>query len=222
MLGALASRAHILLAMPTDDLTSLLSRAAQGAEEERRSSAEQLLPAVYDELRRRARGYLRRDRPGHTLDPTALVHEAYERLVDQSRVDWRGRTHFIAVAAQAMRRLLIDHARGRNRDKRGGAWERVTISQLAPVDVLDAEVGPDEILAIDEALSKLAQVDARAATVLELRVFGGLDSMEVASYLGVSERTARGDWAFARAWLRKELAGESDPEVTKPSGSHAD
>lgn len=195
--------------MASDDLTTQLADIARG-EADPRLSAEQLLPVVYAELRRRARSYLRREGPGHTLDPTALVHEAYERLVDQSRVDWRGRTHFVAVAAQAMRRLLIDHARGRARHKRGGEWQRLTISNLAGgLAEGSAEIELDDVVAIDRALSKLAAVDARSAAVVELRVFGGLGSKEIAAHLGISERTARSDWAFASAWLRKELAGDS-------------
>jgi RNA polymerase sigma factor (TIGR02999 family) len=192
--------------MSPDDVTTLLEGIARGESDPRRS-AEQLLPIVYDELRRRARAYLRREAAGHSLDPTALVHEAYERLVVQSRVDWRGRTHFVAVAAQAMRRLLIDHARGRGRDKRGGGWQRLTIANLVGEGA--AEIGLDELVGIDRALEKLAAQDSRSAAVLELRIFGGLGSEEIAAHLAVSERTVRSDWAFARAWLRKELAGDT-------------
>ena len=195
--------------MAADDVTTLLGALAGGAADPR-ISAERLLPLVYEELRRRARAYLRREGPGHTLDPTALVHEAYERLVDQTRVDWRGRTHFVAVAAQAMRRLLIDHARARGRGKRGGGWQRVTLSDAGAGGAREREeVGMDELLAIDRALARLADLDARSAAILELRIFGGLSAEEVAAHLGISERTVRSDWAFARAWLRKELAGET-------------
>lgn len=181
-----------------EELSKEVADAAPGA------SPEELLPLVYQELRRLAGSYLQRERPGHTLQATALVHEAYERLVDQSRVNWRGRTHFFAVGASMMRRLLVDHARHRGRQKRGGNDLRVTLEGLAdtPASNLDAE----ELLALDEALERLAALDAREAQVVELRYFGGMDTLEIANALSVSERTVRGDWAHARAWLKQELA----------------
>ncbi len=165
-------------------------------------SADDLLPLVYDELRRLAEGYLRRERPGHTLQPTALVHEAYLRLVDQDRVDWQGRTHFLAVGAHMMRRLLIDHARGRGRVRRGGDRQRLTLD-----DEMAAVAGQDvDLLALHEALETLAELDERQARIVELRFFAGLRVDEVAQVLGVSRRTVEGDWTHARAWLRRELA----------------
>jgi RNA polymerase sigma factor (TIGR02999 family) len=169
-------------------------------------SPEQLLPLVYDALRGRARSQLRRERADHTLQATELVHEAYERLADQTRVNWRGRTHFFAVAAQVMRRLLVDHARQRGRQKRGGGAQRVTLGGVA--DPAGPDLGLEELLSLDRALKKLADLDEREARVVELRYFGGLTAEEIASLLGVSERTVRNDWAFARAWLKRELSEE--------------
>jgi RNA polymerase sigma factor (TIGR02999 family) len=167
-------------------------------------SAEQLLPLIYDALRRLARSQLRRERPDHTLQPTDLVHEAYERLADQSRVNWRGRTHFFAIGAQVMRRLLIDHARQKAQRKRGGGLQRVTLGGVSAPAGLDLE----ELIALDRALKKLAALDEREARVVELRCFGGLTAEEIATVLGVSERTVRNDWSFARAWLKRELSQE--------------
>jgi RNA polymerase sigma factor (TIGR02999 family) len=167
-------------------------------------SPEQLLPLVYDALRGLARSQLRRERADHTLQSAELVHEAYERLADQSRVNWRGRTHFFAVAAQVMRRLLVDHARQRARRKRGGGLQRITLGDVAAGSDLDLE----ELLALDRALKKLAALHEREARAVELRYFGGLTTREVASVVGVTERTVRRDWTFARAWLKRELSQE--------------
>lgn len=169
--------------------------------------AGKLLPLVYDELRALAANYLRQERRGHTLDPTALVHEAFMRLVDQSRVDWQGRTHFYAVAAEAMRRILIDYARGRGRAKRGGDWRKVALDQtVAQLAVTDYELSD-----FRDALERLATLDARQARVVELRLFSGLTMTEVATVLGVSKRTAEGDWTHAKAWLRVQLSRDEDP-----------
>ncbi len=169
-----------------------------------RAVAERLFCLIYDSLHDLAARYLKGERPGHTLSPTALVHEAYVKLVDQSRVNWRGRTHFFAVGAQAMRRILVDHARHKHRIKRGGGRARIQLDdQIALSPRRD-----EDVLALDEALAKLAQVDPRQATVVELRFFGGLNVAEVADVLGVSKRTVEGEWTMARAWLRRELAGE--------------
>ncbi len=166
--------------------------------------AEELMPLVYDELRRLARHYLRGERPGHTLEPTALVHEAYLRLVDQAQDNWRGRTHFFAVGARVMRHLLVDHARGKGRAKRGGDWRRVTLAEGTPWAA--SGLDRDDLLALDAAIDKLSRVDEREARVVELRFFAGLKVREVASLLGVSKRTVEDDWAHARVWLRRELA----------------
>jgi RNA polymerase sigma-70 factor (ECF subfamily) len=173
------------------------------------ASPEQLLPLVYDELRRLAGSYLRRERPGHTLQATALVHEAYEKLADQSRVNWRGRTHFFAVAAQQMRRLLIDDARHRGRLKRGGGDQRVTL-EGAEGTIAGPAFDLDELLWLDRALTKLEGLDPREARVVELRFFSGMSAEEVASALDVSERTVRSDWAHARAWLKNELSSGAE------------
>lgn len=175
-----------------------------GGEGELQSPAE-LAELVYGPMRRLAGAYLQRERPGHTLQPTALVHEAFLKLVDQERVDWRGRSHFFAVGAQMMRRILIDHARARQRSKRGGNRLRVTLTGLAATDA-DSEVDEGQLLALHEALDKLASLDARQARVVELRFFAGMTAAEVAEALGISKRTADSDWAKARAWLEKELS----------------
>jgi len=168
------------------------------------AQAARLLPLVYDELKQLAGRLMARERPDHTLQTTGLVHEAYLRLVDHSRVDWRGATHFRAVAAQAMRRILVDHARARKSEKRGGAWQRVTLAHtIGP----GGEGGLDaaELIALNAALEKLETLDPRQARVVELRFFGGLSVEETANELGVSRRTVEGDWTHARVWLRREL-----------------
>ncbi len=187
-----------LRALVTQQLTRI-----EGDPERARRAAEELLPMVYDEMRRIASGYLNRERPGHTLDATGLVHEAYEKLVDQRRVEWQGRTHFLAIGAQAMRRLLVNHAVARKRQKRGGDWSRVTLTQGPS----SPEVGVDleGLLALDEALKRLEALSERQARVVELRYFAGMTTPEAAAALGVSARTVEGDWTFARAWLRREL-----------------
>ena len=193
--------------MPTDPrlrVTALLA-AREGGPEPGEAPAD-LLPIVYDQLRELARGFLRQERPGHTLQATAMVHEAYGRLVDTSRVDWRGRTHFLCVAAQAMRRLLCDHARHHAREKRGGRWRRVTLHEPAR-EVTGTEVGPDELAALDAAIARLAELDSRQARCVELRFFAGLSVPAVAEALGVSSRTVERDWTHARAWLKREITG---------------
>ncbi|MEM7582066.1 MAG: ECF-type sigma factor [Acidobacteriota bacterium] len=169
------------------------------------AQAEDLLPVVYDELRRLARAYLRRERSDHTLQPTALVHEAYLRLIDQDRLQWQGRTHFFAVGAQMMRRLLVDHARKRGRVKRGGDWQQVTLGHVV-TPLLGRDLDHDELLALDQAINRLGDLDARQAKIVELRFFAGLEVAEVADLIGVSKRTVEGNWTHARAWLRRELA----------------
>mgnify|MGYP001324584111 FL=1 len=164
-----------------------------------------LFAVVYDELRVLARRYLSRERPNHTLQPTALVHEAWFRLRKERRVDWNGRTHVLAVGAQAMRRLLIDHGRGQKRMKRGGGAAKSTlhdwlnVAEAVPVSVEDA-------LALDAALTRLAELDPRQASVVEMRFFGGLTVPEVAEALHVSVRTVESEWTHARAWLERELS----------------
>ncbi|MEM7351245.1 MAG: ECF-type sigma factor [Acidobacteriota bacterium] len=167
--------------------------------------AEELMPIVYDELRQLARGYLRGERSGHTLQPTALVHEAYLKLVDQDRLRWQGRTHFLAVGATMMRRLLLDYARRRGRAKRGKAWQRVTLDH-AITPLFGRALDRDELIALDLAIEKLESLDPRQAKIVELRFFAGLEVAEVARFLDVSKRTVEGHWTHARAWLRRELS----------------
>jgi RNA polymerase sigma-70 factor, ECF subfamily len=183
-----------------EDVTEVLAQMRDGD----KRAADKLLPLVYDEFRALARHYLAQERANHTLQPTALVHEAYMKLVDQTRVDWQGRSHFFAVAAQAMRRILVDHARARQRDKRGGGRARVVLDEAVALSPQKDE----DVLALDEALERLAKLDARQAKVVELRFFGGMNVDEVAAALGVSKRTIEGDWTFARAWLSRELRSE--------------
>jgi RNA polymerase sigma factor (TIGR02999 family) len=160
-----------------------------------------LLPLVYSELRALAGAYMKRERPDHSLTPTAVVHEAYLRLIDNSRTDWRGKTHFFAVAAVQMRRVLVDHARAHAARKRGGDRLRISITETAD---LEAAISLD-VLALNEVLDRLAVLSPRQARVVELRFFGGLGVRETALCLQVSERTVKEDWRVARAWLRREL-----------------
>lgn len=182
------------------DVTALLQRWEQGDAR----AADELLPLVYAELRRQARAFLRRERVGHTLQPTALVHEAYLRLVRQREVGWAGRAHFHAIAAQAMRRILIDHGRQRHAAKRGGgAPERVTLEGLAaPSAAADVDVDVD---ALHDALARLELLDARQARIVELRFLTGRSVEETAALLGISVATVKRDWATARLWLLREL-----------------
>ena len=164
-------------------------------------AANRLMPLVYDQLRELAQRYLARERADHTLQPTALVHEAYLKLVNQSRVDWNGRTHFFAIGAQMMRRILVDHARTAQRQKRGGGRQRVTLEEGLVADRQD-----EDILALNDALERLETLDTRQAKIVELRFFGGLTVAEVARELGLSKRTIENEWTMVRAWLRRELS----------------
>ena len=189
---------------PPGDVTLLLSEMKRG----NRAALPELIPLVYNELRRLAAHCLQNERAGHTLQATALVHEAYLRLVDQSRAEWQNRAQFMGVAAQLMRRILVDYARQRIAAKRGGG--------NAPVDLEGAEVAganqrPEEWLMVDEALGRLAQLDPQQARIVELRYFGGMTVEEAAEALEISPRTVKRDWAMAKAWLRTEFAPE-DPE----------
>jgi len=163
---------------------------------------DKLLPLVYDDLRRSATLYLRRERPDHTLQPTALVNEAYLRLVDQRNVVWKNRGHFLAIAAQAMRRILVDHARSRNRKKRGGSVEDSPLEHTMVGPSGEDEV---DVIALDEALSRLAILDARQERLVELRYFVGLSLEEAAEVLDISRATATREWMSAKVWLFREL-----------------
>lgn len=186
-------------------ITDLLQRAARpdGGEE----AHERLYEAVYPELRRMAAGLMRRERRDHTLQATALVNEAYIQLVDRTRVEWDGRAHFFGAAARAMRRILVDHARRRRADRRGGGARRITLDEgHLP------RAGSDEgLLTMNDALERLAAFDPRGARIVELRVFGGLSVPEAAQLLGISKRTVDGDWAVAKRYLARALAGPASP-----------
>jgi len=185
---------------PTREVTELLRRMRAGDE----GAADRLVPLIYDELHQLAARFLRGERKGHTLQTTALVHEAYLRLVDQQQAAWTDRTHFMAVAATLIRRILIDHARHANAERRGGGKRPASLDAVGdPVAVED----PDTLLAIDEALVRLASLDARKARVVELRFFGGLTVDQTATVLSVSPATVDRDWHMARAWLYREVDG---------------
>jgi len=161
-----------------------------------------LMPFVYDELRRQARNYLSKERGSHTLQPTALVHEAYLRLVDQTRISWQNRAHFYGMAANMMRRVLVDHARAHATEKRGGAAVRLSIDDVQ----VPLEERAADFIALDEALKELAKFDERKARIVEMRFFGGLSDEEIAEVLGISSRTVLRDWKTARLWLFRELS----------------
>lgn len=168
------------------------------------SAAERLIPFVYDELRRLARSYLRDERSDHTLQPTALVHEAYVRLVDDRSVAWQNRAHFYAIAARLMRRILVDHARAHNAAKRGGLNQKLVLDNA--IAVVDPST-PD-LVALDGALENLARVYPRKSEVVELKFFGGLEAKDIAEVLQVSEKTVLRDWSFAKLWLSRELENQ--------------
>jgi len=171
----------------------------------RAPSSEELFRVLYDELRQLARTYMSRERDGHTLRPTALVHEAYLRLVDEPRVNWQGRTHFFMTSARVMRHILVDHARSHASQKRGGEWHRVTLDEAVIPD-LEAGLGPAQFLSLHDALDRLGRLDDRQARVVEMKFFSGMNVDEIARILDVSPRTVELDWAHAKAWLRRELA----------------
>jgi RNA polymerase sigma factor (TIGR02999 family) len=188
----------------TSDVTRLLLRWSEGDA----SALDRLLPVIYGELRRIASSQLRRERPDHTLAPTALVHELYLRLVDQRRATWQHRAQFFGVAAQLMRRILVDHARERQATKRGGSATRVSLEYaLEESEAAGPAHGSDalEVLSVDEALSRLARLDADQARIVELRFFAGLTVEETAHLLNRSPRTIKREWRLARAWLYREL-----------------
>lgn len=166
-----------------------------------RAALDQLIPIVYAELRRQASRYLRQERPGHTLQTTALINEAYLRLVDQKSVQWQNRAQFFGIAAQLMRRILVDHARTKHRAKRGGSAIRVSLSEATAV-TKDAN---QDLIEIDEALTRLAEIDEQQSKIVELRFFSGLNVEETAAALNISPATVKRDWSVAKAWLHREI-----------------
>jgi RNA polymerase sigma factor (TIGR02999 family) len=184
--------------MNAPSLTLLLAEVKSG----NKQALDQLVPIAYAELRRLADSYLRRERTDHTLQPTALVHEAYMRLVDQSQPDYRNRAHFFGVAAQGMRQILVDHARTKNAGKRGGGVPRVPLDSVAEVSASN----PESFLDLDRALTRLEEKDARRARIIEMRFFGGLTAEESAVLLEVSPETVRRDLRLGQAWLQREMS----------------
>jgi len=184
-------------------ITELLAEWREGNQ----SALDELYPLVYDELHRLARRYMSRERKGHTLQTTALINEAYVRMVDQKNVNWANRSHFFAISAQIMRRILIDHARRHAYAKRGGGAQQVSLEEVA---ALVPEQGR-ELMRLDEALKSLAEQDPRRSQVVELRYFGGLNNEEIAGVLHVSENTVTRDWNMARAWLYQQLSENATP-----------
>jgi RNA polymerase sigma-70 factor (ECF subfamily) len=170
----------------------------------RPAATQGLMEVVYPELRRLAASYLKAQRPDHTLEPTALVHEAFLKLIDQTSSEFTGRAHFFAVAATAMRHILIDHARAQQAEKRGGGWTRISLHD----DVSPSDGSIVDVIALDDALRTLAELDERQAKIVELRFFGGLTVDEVGEVLSVSRSTVEEDWRMARAWLSRRLSGE--------------
>ncbi|HKY43765.1 MAG TPA: sigma-70 family RNA polymerase sigma factor [Pyrinomonadaceae bacterium] len=186
---------------PQHEITQLLAEWSDGNQ----AALDELYPLVYEELHRLARRYMSRERKGHTLQTTALINEAYVRLVDQKNVRWANRSHFFAISAQIMRRILIDHARRHAYAKRGGGAKQVSLEEAAIV----APDQASELVRLDEALKTLAKMDERRSYVVELRYFGGLSNEEIAGVLKVSENTVTRDWNLARAWLYQQLAGST-------------
>lgn len=184
---------------PASGITEMLRNWSDNRQDD---SADALLRLVYDELRRQAHRYLQKERGGHTLQTTALVHEAYLKLIKQESVKWESRTHFFGIAATMMRRILIDYAKTKHRVRRGGVKEDLPIEEALTVAVSDMDF---DLLDLDRALNRLAEKDEHLAKIVELRFFSGLDVPETAEVLGVSESTVKRDWAMAKAWLHREL-----------------
>jgi len=187
---------------PRKDVTDLLNDWGHGDQE----ALNKLMPLVYDELRRLASRYLRNERAGHTLQTTALVHEAYLKLVDQTNTSWQNRVQFFAAAAQVMRHVLVDYARSRRAFKRGGDYCRLSLDEA----VISSKETDADLLTLNEALNSLAAIDPQQSRVVELRVFGGLTVEETAEALGVSPRTVKREWSMAKAWLHKQMRDNAD------------
>ncbi|CAN5210469.1 sigma-70 family RNA polymerase sigma factor [soil metagenome] len=183
------------------EITEMLKACSGG----NREAMDNLVPLVYEELRRQAHRYIKRERSNHTLQTTALVHEAYLRLIEQHFVDWQSRAHFFGMAANMMRRILVNYAVNRHRDKRGGADENLPLEEGLQVAAEERDVN---LLALDKALNELAELDERQARIVELRYFSGLNIEETAEVLNISPATVKRDWTMAKAWLRSELSGE--------------
>ncbi len=185
----------------THDVTRLLLAWNEGDP----AAAERLMPLIYEHLRGLAREYMRRERGGHTLQATALVHEAYVRLVDGKTVSWHGRAHFYSLAARAMRRILVDHSRARQAQRRGGQQQRIPLEEAVGMAQPMERGGETDFVALDAALDRLSQAYARPGQVVELRFFGGMEIGDIAEALQVTERTVSRDWQFAKLWLHREL-----------------
>jgi len=183
------------------EVTQLLGQLRAG----RKEAADELVPLIYQELHKLAAACMRRERPSHTLQATALVNEAYLRLIGQHDVEWQNRSHFYGIAAQIMRRVLLDYARKHQAEKRGGPNQKVRIDEA----LLVAEQQLDAVLAVDESLSRLEKIDPRQAKVVELRFFAGLDVEQTAAVMGISTATVKREWQFAKAWLQREMGGAS-------------
>ncbi|MEM9598282.1 MAG: sigma-70 family RNA polymerase sigma factor [Acidobacteriota bacterium] len=199
---------------PGGEVTRLLEQLHDGET----GALDELVPLLYGELRRIAREHLRRERPGHTLVTTALVNEAYLRLVENRRISVRDRSQFFGAASLTMRRILVDDARARKRIKRGAGVEPLPLNEASE---FLTEPQAEEILALDDALDRLSAFDGRASRVVQLRFFGGLEMQEIAAVLGISDRTARRDWLSARAWLRKEVSSDLGLALTGQAISDA-
>lgn len=189
------------MASVPQDVTQLLVAWNQGDQ----AALDQLLPTVYDELRRLARSYLRRERPDHTLQATALVHEAYLRLIDQNQVTWQNRAHFFGIAAQMMRRILVNHALAKKAEKRGGLQHKLSLDEAVSF-AQDREV---DVVALDDALKTLESLDPQQSRIVELRFFAGLSIEEAAEVLGISPATVKRDWSTAKLWLRREISKQA-------------
>ncbi len=184
-------------------LASDITERLQDWNERRETAADnEILKLVYAELRRQAHRYLQKERPGHTLQTTALVHEAYLKLINQNKVSWESRSHFFAIAATTMRRILIDYAKTKHRLRRGGVHSDLPLENALTISVSETDF---DLLALDEALNRLAEKEAHLAKIVELRFFSGLDVVETAEVLGISESTVKRDWQMAKAWLHREL-----------------
>lgn len=181
------------------EITKMLREWSDG----RREVLDELMPLVYDELRRQASRYLRGERPGHTLQTTALIHEAYLKLVDQRDVNWKNRAHFYGIAAQAMKRILVDHAKSRHREKRGGAAENLPLDEAR--FAISGRTNVD-LIAVDEALTRLAELDPQQASIVELKFFGGFSIDEIAEAVQISPATVKREWNSAKVWLKLEMS----------------